>query len=563
MDETDESSEVSTDIEMEDDDSVYGDSKSKRKKSETSVQRKLILEPCVDAVNFEKKFRDCCYIEDKLSFLFNDSKRSWSKCEAPPTRISRSVGISVNDLQTDKSSKNILHLDTLKGSFENKSHVMFCGGSVNCLAWCNSINTGDQILAVATKDSFQASKLSDTATGQSVIQFWSVPLASPPSFQFGLRHSLGNVWCLEWCPSSRGSCLGYLAAGCSDGTVRVWRVPDMASLEPGMVYSGAADLSLLPGDPDVGQCVAVSWYRGPGHEYLAASFVSGMVAVWHLTTRSPLLRQETSVVLPVQTWLAHHGNAGGVSLCPGREPEPRYLVTGGSDRCYRFWDLRDTSVPLQEQKKGLVSDVAWVSSWTGAGVSYDDVYLQSHTQSLLAEAGYHGTRSQPVISQNSCVTSLAMSQWLASMAVVTSAGELIIFVMPTLDKSLEHDKNLAQRRCYVYRTEMVTDPAAPDLREYSDASHHCNLVYHDSGIHLANKFTCPSDEVRRVRSSDGFSMAAEDLTKYPMAGLTSVSWNNNPGYHNMLASAGHAGIVRVHSIAALNTPSIKQVFPAN
>ena len=41
------------------------------------------------------------------------------------------------------------------------------------------------------------------------------------------------------------------------------------------------------------------------------------------------------------------------------------------------------------------------------------------------------------------------------MAVFTAACELIILVMPLMDRYLEHDKVLGQRRAFVYRTEVV------------------------------------------------------------------------------------------------------------
>ena len=562
LDESEESCESSSELDDDEDtDSEYGGNRNKRKKSEpaSSSQRKLILEPCVEAVHLERKFRNSCNIKDRPSSLLS-TNTSWKKVQIDPDLSCNSVKFSVNNLTDSGSSPSTKQsLGVMQGCVENNSSVLFTGGSVNSMAWCNNTNISKQVLAVATKQDFSSTQLVDSSSSCSSVQFWSISSSEAPVFEFGLRARFGHIWCVEWSSADVDDGLGLLAASCGDGTVRVWSVPALEQLDPGQWYSGDPVLTLTTGDSDVGQCLSLSWYRGPSRDqYLAACHVSGVVSVWHLTTKSPLLRSDDSTVLPVQTWLAHHGSVSSLSLCPGVEPEPRYLVTGGSDRCYRFWDLRDTSVPVQEHKKGLVSGVEWVGGWSGAGVTYDDVYLQSHTQSLLAETGYFATRSQPIISQNSCVTSLSVSQWLGVMAVTSSAGELIMFVMPALDRSLEHDKNLAQRRCYVYRTETVSD-SDQDMRDYNTAADHSTLVYHDSGLHLASKIQCPGDEVRRVRCSD--NMDTEDLTSYPLSALTSVAWNNNPGHHTLLASAGHAGLVRVHNIAALNTPSIKQVLP--
>ena len=135
--------------------------------------------------------------------------------------------------------------------------------------------------------------------------------------------------------------LGLLAAACGDGSVRVWAIPSLNSMQDeGMIYEKEADMSLVLWEKVVGQCLALSWYRGSGHNYIAASFSSGIVTIWHLATMSTLLR-DGFTILPMQTRLAHTGSVSGLSLCPGDEEEPRYLITGGSDRCYRFWDLRD------------------------------------------------------------------------------------------------------------------------------------------------------------------------------------------------------------------------------
>ena len=561
---SEESSEPATDDEDADDmDSEYsGTLKKKKKESSHSIQRRLILEPCPELLSLEDTFRKKCYIEDSFSDI-KITLSSWVKSTdakyIPPG--CKSVQFSVpNDSDSSSKDKEFISLNRFEGSVVNKSPIMYCGGPVTAVAWCSN---SPRVLAVVTKLTFAPSTLGDTSPGPGLVQLWRAAAGAEedsPELLFSLCHDYGTVWDLEWAPSG-GPGLGLLAAACGDGSVRVWAVPSPEQLGGrGAVFAKSADLSLVAGEPcgEAGQCLALSWYRGPGHGYLASCHASGLVNLWHVATTSALLRPSPGTLLPVQTWLAHHGSVTGVSLCPGTEPHPAYAVTGGTDRCYKFWDLRDTSVPIQEVKRGMVSDVKWISGWSGAGVAYDDVYLQGHTQSLLAETGYYSTRSHPVISQDSSVTRMTLSQWLGCMAVCTSAGELIIFVMPSLDRSLEHDKNLAQRRCYVYRTEVVPSLSPPpdhaDRRQYETAAAGSRLVYHDTDLRPA------AEDVRRVRVAD--LMDSEDLTSFPLAGLTSVAWNNGLSHLRLLASGGQAGIVRVHDLKALNTASIQQVMPS-
>ena len=569
IDDSEEGSESGTDFELDDElDSGYSGPKRKRKKveSSSSSQRRLILEPCSEAAEFEAKFLENCSHSNKVFDLKSTSPWQDTKDENFLPKCRKSLRFAVNDLLTPGIKQDCAKIDQFSGIVLNKSPMMFCGGPVTAMAWCSSAH-GPNILAVAAKLQFESSTLSNNNPEPGLLQFWSVTKDSAPVFLFGLCHNYGNVWGLDWCPDihqDEDENLGLISAGCTDGSVRVWSIPELSSLSTGSRYVKEADLSLFSGDDDIGQCLDLSWYRGPGNGYIAACYTSGMVCVWHLTSQSPLLRPDDHQLLPVQAWLAHHGSVSSVSMCPGHHEQPRYLITGGSDRCYKFWDLRDTSVPLQEVKRGLVADVEWVPGWSGAGVSYDDVYLQGHTQSLLAETGFWNNKSHPVISQNSSVTKMSMSRWLGTLAVSTSAGELIVFVLPSLERSLEHDKNLPQRRCYVFRTEVIVDDQdmESDIRNYETAVSKTRIMYHDNGLHhpASNPASCPPDELRRVRVSE--NMSVEDLSRYPVAGLSCVTWNNNPGLHTMLASGGQAGIVRIHNLESLRTNDIQKLLPS-
>jgi general transcription factor 3C polypeptide 2 len=396
------------------------------------------------------------------------------------------------------------------------------------------------------------------AVGSGLLQFWRCEEGAAPIFMFGLGHRHGRVWELAWCPSGGGGPgrLGLLAAACSDGTVRVWAVPQPAAMAEGALYSGEPVLSLQCGGAGPGQALGLSWHRGPGHRHLAACFASGLVAVWDLATTSRLLRPSPAALLPHHAWAAHTGSATGVSLRPDQEELPRYLVTGGSDRHYRCWDLRDTSVPIQEVKRGLVTGVSWLPGWAAASVCYDEVYLQSHTQTLLAEMGCSSTGSQPIISQNSGVWGLDTSHWAAAVAVGTAAGELIVFVVPPSDRSMEHDKNVSQRRTYVYRTELELEPAGEE-QEYREEQKEYDAV-RGATIRFRDLAAGQSEETRRVRCAE--KMDTEELTCYPLAAVTRVAWNQNLGSHLRLASGGQAGLVRLLNLRQLDTAPFRKAI---
>ena len=570
-DDTDEYDDSCGDEDDSDPDFIVARTRYKGRKSRASSSglRRPILEPCPELVKMEHHFRSKYYglntfpslPVDMADWVLEDKDSSFM----PSLTISPKF--SVKSLSSENVGGEVRVLERFRGTLINDSLMMFCGGPVSAMAWCpmDLSDNRDQVIAVVAKLDINTTMQREAGGGQALIQVWSVGgmrgRGGDPSFQFGIGHMYGSVRGLEWSPSGGklNGRMGLLAAACGDGSVRLWAIPSLDSVrEEGRIFQREADQTLSCGEGEkVGLCLAVSWYRGPGHNHIAACFSSGLVSIWDLSTTSLLLR-EGSTILPQQTWLAHSGSVTSVSLCPGEEEHPKYLVTGGSDRSYRFWDLRNTTVPIQEMKRGLVTGVRWIPDWSGASVCFDDVYLQGHTQTILTEAGLHSTRTIPIIAQNSSVLDLDMSHWVGTLASSTAAGELIVFVVPTLDRSMENDKNLGQRRSFVYRTDVDKDCEEElDLRVYEQMKEVCSLSFKDMPIKLDGLKDFPTKEIRRVRMAQ--KMGKEDLTNYPMSSITKVAWNNNIGYQFWLASGGQSGLVRFHYVAALNSNKVKQV----
>ena len=77
-------------------------------------------------------------------------------------------------------------------------------------------------------------------------------------------------------PGKGGGKTGAVSCSlCGWVLVRVWAIPSLNSMQDEvMIYEKGADLSLVLGEKVVGQCLALSWYRGSGLNYIAASFSS-------------------------------------------------------------------------------------------------------------------------------------------------------------------------------------------------------------------------------------------------------------------------------------------------
>lgn len=445
--------------------------------------------------------------------------------------------------------------------FDNNS-VIFTGGPVWAMAWVPQPGPNTtQFLALSTHRTHAQTPYSDSSAEPGFIQVWKIKidkeqnLTDVPVLSLGIGHCYGKIWGLDWCPSGiweDAVTLGGLAAACSDGTVKVIKVQYPRK---GRRYlKSEKNKTLTPGTGSQGHCLSVCWYRGPGHRYLAASFISGLVGVWDLAAESPILDTEAGT-LPILSWLAHSSSVTGVSFATSDTEFPQYCVTGGSDRSYRFWDLRDTCTPIQEVKRGMVTSVSWIPGQPAAAVSHDDVYLQAHTQTLVTESGFSRTGSQPIIGQNSCVWDQSVSAWLGGLAVCTAAGELVLYMMPDGTRAVDQNKSSGRRRTYVYVTKNISEPSPANIvDENENAKRVSTLLFQD--LWNQDNLAGPDKEMKaKVRYSE--KMDSEDLLMYPVSSLNRVSWNPNLGAHLLLGSGGQSGLVRINCLSSLNTQEIK------
>lgn len=99
----------------------------------------------------------------------------------------------------------------------------------------------DQYLALSTfHEEHRKRSASEAAfASEYLIQIWNcgklrnlVPAETAPKLVIGIAHGYGRIWSLVWCPSGcyEYERLGLLAAACSDGTVRLFSVPNATTL---------------------------------------------------------------------------------------------------------------------------------------------------------------------------------------------------------------------------------------------------------------------------------------------------------------------------------------------
>ncbi len=106
----------------------------------------------------------------------------------------------------------------------------------------------DQYLALSVlREEHLLRSASEAAFGSEyLIQIWNCgnirnvgPAEVAPELEFCIAHNYGRVWSLVWCPSGcyDKERLGLLATACSDGTVRIFSIPNPSVLTKEKKYA--------------------------------------------------------------------------------------------------------------------------------------------------------------------------------------------------------------------------------------------------------------------------------------------------------------------------------------
>lgn len=132
--------------------------------------------------------------------------------------------------------------------------TFFCGGSIQSASWCpmppviDATANRDHYLALSVfhEDHRFRSASQSTFSSEYIIQIWNCgPVRSTmrpqvaPHLEIGVAHNYGRIWSLVWCPSGcyDKERLGLLAAACSDGTIRIFSIPNPSSLTKDAKYT--------------------------------------------------------------------------------------------------------------------------------------------------------------------------------------------------------------------------------------------------------------------------------------------------------------------------------------
>ncbi|XP_011146081.1 general transcription factor 3C polypeptide 2 isoform X2 [Harpegnathos saltator] len=518
----------------------------------------------------------------------------------------------VSDNSSDSVSSSWKHMGRFEGSICGDVPTFFAGGPIWASAWLPIplpmyTKNPTQYVAISTHPTVGSEyTVGKSYSGSNVIQIWDVGQLDhennstnrSPILAYAIVHNSGTVWCLEWCPSGcyqdTDLCnyekeerklrrMGLLAAACSDGCVNVYSLPfaddlrfERTDYSSWPIYKTdpkatlIVNISIYDKKKQNWQCSKLSWTREHGHDIIAAGFTNGYIALWDLTTTSPLLlnvRKHTKFIDAFQHFFAHHNAVSMVTLIPYHGK--RYLASASIDRSYKFWDLEETSVPQNCSKKGIIVDGVWMTHWPCSVISFDDALGFNYTHSYVIPLREHGYKYCPILATNAPTYTITVSDYANSIAHGTLAGEVLtIFPHQLLytEKLLPRKRQLnsfirtidflkEQRNISRKNNENKNDKKTCKDYHYMPASYHeCKdrfgIIFHDNLKSLKKKRE--TDKPRDTHYND--KLTSVPIEQHPFMSVNRMAWNPNAWSYLWLMVSYQNGLTRLLNFKSMSAP---------
>uniref|UniRef100_A0A8C0D2A9 General transcription factor 3C polypeptide 2 n=1 Tax=Balaenoptera musculus TaxID=9771 RepID=A0A8C0D2A9_BALMU len=481
----------------------------------------------------------------------------------------------------------------------------FTGGPLWALDWCpvpEGAAASQYVALFSSPDMNETHPLSQLHSGPGLLQLWDLGTLQQEScpdnrahFVYGIACDHGCIWDLKFCPSGAWELpgtprkapllprLGLLALACSDGKVLLFSLPHPEALlaqqpldavKPA-IYKVQCVATLQVGsmqasDPsECGQCLSLAWMPTRPHHHLAAGYYNGMVVFWNLPTNSPLQRIRLSdgslKLYPFQCFLAHDQAVRTLQWCKANS---HFLVSAGSDRKIKFWDLRRPYEPINSIKRFLSTELAWLLPYNGVTVAQDNCYASYGLCGIhYIDAGYLGFKAYFTAPRKGTVWSLSGSDWLGTIAAGDISGELIAAILPDMALNPINVKRPVERRFPIYKADLMPyqdspedqdhssassgAPNPPKARTYAETVNHHYLLFQDTD--LGSFHGLPHREpILRMQEGEGQTRLC--LDRLQLEAIHKVRFSPNLDSYGWLVSGGQSGLVRIHFVRALTCP---------
>ncbi|XP_075197516.1 general transcription factor 3C polypeptide 2 isoform X4 [Anomaloglossus baeobatrachus] len=547
---------------------------------------------------------------DRFHFL----SQSEAEIYLPVQTTSPPFCIRREGLKEDSSPHILGRFQSLPPHPQRFDVTFFVGGPVWSLDWCPTLwgsSSCQYVVLYCHHGMDDRHRLEVTYTGPALLQLWRLGVLSPDqggasaaSLSYGLAVDDGCIWDLKFCPSggwepptasrkgTEMARLGLLAVAFSSGHVQIYSLPHPESLHSHRKTQGkelcdqcickvdcivrlhvGSIKACNPGDN--GQCFTVAWLPTKPHQYLAAGFYDGLVAIWDLKTKSVLQKVRQGSVIkqyPFHSFSAHDGAVRSIEWC---KADSNFFVTCGSDRRVKFWDLRRLHAPVNSMKRFQGTELTWLLPYCGVVVAQDNCYASHGFCGIhYIDSGFLGYKPYFATPRKGTVWSVSGSDWLSSITSGDITGEVMVIMFPKLNVQYVNTKRPSERRLPVYKVDFQS--CAPLSAEGPDGSDHARsepLAESCPWEHFNPKsFRAASGRFRllfqdmdmtkfhNLRSREPFKRMETNeqkgnlnMERVQLEGIQKVRFNPNLDSYPWIVSGGHSGLVRVHCVRGLLT----------
>nr|XP_014967451.2 general transcription factor 3C polypeptide 2 isoform X2 [Macaca mulatta] len=429
----------------------------------------------------------------------------------------------------------------------------FTGGPLWALDWCpvpEGAGAPQYVALFSSPDMNETHPLSQLHSGPGLLQLWGLGTLQQEScpgnrahFVYGIACDNGCIWDLKFCPSG------------------AWELPGTPRKAPLLPRLGLLALACSDGK--------VLLFSLPHPEALLAQQPPGMVVFWNLPTNSPLQRIRLSdgslKLYPFQCFLAHDQAVRTLQWCKANS---HFLVSAGSDRKIKFWDLRRPYEPINSIKRFLSTELAWLLPYNGVTVAQDNCYASYGLCGIhYIDAGYLGFKAYFTAPRKGTVWSLSGSDWLGTIAAGDISGELIAAILPDMALNPINVKRPVERRFPIYKADLIPyqdSPEGPDhssassgvpnppkARTYTETVNHHYLLFQDTDLGSFHDLL-RREPMLRMQEGEGHSQLC--LDRLQLEAIHKVRFSPNLDSYGWLVSGGQSGLVRIHFVRGLASP---------
>ncbi|XP_050079727.1 uncharacterized protein LOC126567552 [Anopheles maculipalpis] len=484
------------------------------------------------------------------------------------------------------TSEKFAHRWQQKATFEGEAlgceSLFFCGGPVVSLDWLplpdEAGNDCDQFLAIACKQRYEeyysCDQLALPRSQKGLVQIWNVgPIQNIgsskitlrcPQLAFAIACDYGPIWQVAFCPSGCYNDaaqdldrLGLLAVAGSDGDVHLYALSrsmagnehDSSSLRilplrPALLLSlsFSIDPHHEPASDFTGRSVQrISWSREKGHNVLAAGYSNGVVAVWNLSVKSPLLagtKNGIRTLLPVHKIL-HSSSSSITALDLHYSSGSRFLVVCNADRRLKVYDLGcGLYQPLETLSmvvRSRISAIRWMLHFPVLVIAYDDALYIDRCAYSVHQPRDIGLRMFNIFTVGSEMTDLGTNDWHSMNAVATSGGDLVGHRPVPFVHGMNY-KKLPQILTTTIPLKLNAIDDSVDVSYYGAFAKEYGIIFSDT------------DKVPTAMDTTALHLKTWRRAKfnhYPSVRLNQIRWNPNCNSYTYYAIGYQAGFVRV------------------